>query len=245
MSTSATQTYAAEPRTATGSKATAKLRAEGKVPLTLTKAGKPSQLFAIEKSAADHLARHVVHLCHLQVKDGPTLTALRAEIATDCLNDSIQHIDLIEVDESSEVRVDVAVTPDARDCPGVKAGGIVEQRLRKLKVICKANAIPDALPLDLGDVQITETVFASKIKLPPGVRLAGSPNQPILTVVIPRQMLKAEEMAPATPAAGAEGAAAAPAAGDAKAADGKAPDGKAADAKAAPEAKPAGDAKKK
>ena len=49
----------------------------------------------------------------------------------------------IEVDEKSEIKVDVAIVPDARDCPGVKAGGIVELRARKIKVICKANAIPD------------------------------------------------------------------------------------------------------
>jgi large subunit ribosomal protein L25 len=253
MSTAATLSYPAEPRSQTGSKAAAKLRAAGRVPVTVTKPGQPSQLLSLDLKSANHLAAHVVHLLKLEVKGGATLTALRAEIVTDCLTDHIQHIDLIEVDEKSEIKVDVAIRPDARECPGVKAGGIVEQRLRKLRVQCKANAIPDVLELDLGDVQITETVFASKVKLPAGVRLAVSPTQPILTVVIPREMLKAEEKAAATPAADGATPAAAGAAGeakpgDAKAAAGAAGDAKAGDAKAAdakPGAKPAGDAKKK
>ena len=212
--------YPAEPRTLTGSKAAQKLRASGKVPLTVTKPGKPSQLLTIDVKSANHLAAHVVHLCKLEVAGGATVTALRAEISTDCMTDAIKHIDLIEVDEKSEIRVDVAVHPDARNCPGVKAGGIVEQRMRKVKVLCKANAIPDALELDLGDVQITETVFADKIKLPPGVKLAVPPKQPVLTVVIPREMLKAEEKVVAAPTA--EAAAAAAAAGPAPAAEGEA-----------------------
>jgi large subunit ribosomal protein L25 len=221
---SATISYPAEPRTATGSKAAQKLRQQGKVPLTVTKPGKPSQLLTLDVKSAQHLAAHVVHLCKLEVKGAGVVTALRAQIDTDCLTDAIKHIDLIEVDEKSEIRVDVAVHPDARNCPGVKAGGIVELRARKIKVICKASAIPDALELDLGETQITETVFADQIKLPAGVKLAVPPKYPILTVVIPREMLKAEEkvVAAATPAEGAaaataEGAAAPAAAGDAKA----------------------------
>ncbi len=256
MSTSATLSYPAEPRNETGSKAAAKLRSAGRVPVTLTKRGKPSQLLSLDVKSANHLAKHVVHLLKLELSGGATLTALRAEIATDCLTDHIQHIDLIEVDESSEIKVDVAIQPDARECPGVKAGGIVELRMRKVRVICKANAIPDALPLDLGDVQITETVFASKLQLPAGVRLAVPATQPILTVVIPREMLKAEEKVAATPAGeGATPMAAAAGdakAGDAKAGDAKTPAGAAAktgDAKTAAggksDAKPAGDAKKK
>lgn len=235
---SATLSYPAETRTETGSKAAQKLRSQGKVPLTVTKAGKPSQLLTIDVKSAQHLAAHVVHLCKLEVKGAGVVTALRAEVSTDCLTDAIKHIDLIEVDEKSEIRVDVAVHPDARNCPGVKAGGIVEQRARKIKVLCKANAIPDALEVDLGDTQITETVFAEKLKLPAGVKLAVPPKYPILTVVIPREMLKAEEkvVAAATPeaaaAAGAEGAAAPAAAGDAKAPAAAAAPAAKADAKA-------------
>lgn len=232
---SSTLNYPAEPRTATGSKATAKLRLAGKVPVTVTKRGHASQLLSLDVKSAAHLAAHVVHLCRIDVQGAKPLTALRAEIVKDCLTDAVQHIDLIEVDEKSEVKVDVAVRPDARNCPGVKSGGIVEQRMRKVKVLCKANAIPDALELDLSDVEITETVFASKIKLPAGVKLAVPATQPVLTIVIPREMLKAEEQVkPADgAAAAAAGTTAAPAAGDAKAADGAKP----ADAKA--EAKPA------
>ncbi|MBA2480612.1 MAG: 50S ribosomal protein L25 [Planctomycetes bacterium] len=225
---SATQSYPSHPRTDMGRKATAKLRASGKVPITIVKAGSPSRHASLDEGSANHLAAHVVHLCKVDV-EGKSITVLRSEIVKNCLTDKIQHIDLIAVDEKSDIKVDVFVRPDARNCPGVKAGGIVEQRMRKVRVQCKANAIPDELELDLSDVQITETVYADKITLPAGVKLAVPPKQPVLTVVIPRQMVAAETAtAGATPAAGAAPADGAAAAGDAKAAEGAKPDAKAA-----------------
>jgi large subunit ribosomal protein L25 len=161
------------------------------------------------------------------------------------MTDRIKHIDLQEVDENSEIKVDVAVVPDSRNCPGVKAGGIVELRARTVKVRCRANAIPDQLPVDLSEVQLQDSITVSKITLPKGVTLITSTKTLLLSVVIPRGMKAAADEAAAAAAAPAEGeavpaavgpdgkplVAAAPAAAGAKpAAAGKAPAGEAKDA---------------
>ncbi len=233
---SATNTYPAQARTTLGTRAAAKLRAAGTIPVTVSRPGHNSTHLQIDEKSAAHLAAHVVHLCKLDVA-GKELIALRAAVVKNCLTDKVEHIDLIEVDEKSEIKVEVAIHPDARNCPGVKAGGIVEQRARKIKVFCKVNAIPDRIDLDLGEVQITETVYAEKLKLPAGLKLASPGKTPILTIVIPRQF-KVEEVAPAA------GTTATPAAAAAAPADGKAAAGAKPDAKAAAKA-PAADAKKK
>lgn len=230
---STTLSFAATPRANLGSTATAKLRKEGQVPATLSRPGQASVHLAFEVKTATEIATKVVHLCRIEV-EGKPVTALRGEIVMDCITDQIKHIDLIQVDEKSEIKVDVAVIPDARNCPGIKAGGIVEQTLRTIAVKCKASAIPDSLTLDLADVQLTDVVLVEKVKLPAGVTLVTPGKKPLLSVVIPRGLKVAEE---AKAAEGAEGAAAAtPAVG----ADGKpapAADAKAGDAKAAPAAK--------
>jgi large subunit ribosomal protein L25 len=224
--------YSAQPRTALGTTAATKLRAAGLVPVTISKRGQPSRHLAIDVKQANHLNSHVVHICEVKVGD-ETITALKGAVAIDCLKDNIQHIDLQAVDAHSEIVVDVAIIPDARECPGVKTGGIVEQRLRKIKVAVKADSIPDSLPLDLSKLNMGENIQAAQVPLPKGLRLVTAPKTLVLSVVIPRA-IKVEEEKPAEAAA----AAAAPAAGDAA----KAGDAKAGDAKA--DAK-AGDAKKK
>lgn len=231
---SATLSFAATPRTSLGSSATSHLRKAGQVPATLSRPGQASVHLAIEAKAAAELDAKVVHLCHIEVAGKP-VTVLRGEIVKDCISDQIQHIDLIQVDEKSEIKVNVAVIPDARNCPGIKAGGIVEQTLRTIAVKCKATAIPDSLAIDLGDVQLTDVVLVEKVKLPAGVTLVTPGKKPLLSVVIPRGLKVAEE-AKAAEGAAAEGAAATPAVGadgkPAPAADAKAGDAKGGDAKA-------------
>lgn len=223
-------TFTAAARTSTGGSAARLLRAEGKVPVTLSRPGKPSVHLALDNKTAEELAHKVVHLCNVTFGT-ETVTALKGAVSRHCIKDNIEHLDLIQVDEKSEIKVDVNVVPDARNCPGVKAGGIVEQRLRKVKVKCKANAIPDSIGINLDDVQIMQTVYANKLTMPKGVSLLTNPKLPVLSVVITRGMAK-------TDAAATDAAAADPKAAAKPAAKAAAP---AADPKAA--AKP--DAKKK
>ncbi len=223
-------TFTASLRTSTGGSAARALRAEGKVPVTLSRPGKPSAHLAFENKFAEELAHKVVHLCNLTFGT-ETVTVLKGAVSRHCIKDNIEHIDLIQVDEKSEIKVDVNVVPDARNCPGVKAGGIVEQRLRKVKVKCKANAIPDSIGINLDDVLIMQTVYANKLTMPKGVTLLTNPKLPVLSVVITRGMNKTDTAATDAAAAADPKAAAkaAPAAAGAKpAAAGKAADPKAA-----------------
>jgi large subunit ribosomal protein L25 len=238
---SSINTYPVQNRTGLGSSAAINLRKSGIVPVTVSRPGKPSAHLQVDEKSANHLAANVVHLCKLDV-DGKAFTALRGEISKDVLTDRIKHIDLIEVDEKSEIKVDIAVIPDARNCPGIKAGGIVELRARKVTVRCPANAIPDSVSFDLSEVELQQSVNVGALKLPKGVTLVTPAKQLLLSVVIPRGMKAlADEADAAKLAAGATVApGATPAAGDAaKAGDAAAKPG---DAKAAA---PAADAKKK
>lgn len=229
---SAILTFATVARTETGGKAAKKLRATGHIPVTISRPGKPSTLVSLDRKSATQFDRKVVHLARFEI-DGKPITVLRSEIVRDVLKDSLTHIDVIEVDEKAMIKVDVAVVVDARNCDGVKAGGIVEQRLRKVRVECPANAIPDSIEVRIDDVQLMQTVLADRLVLPKGVKLVTPAKQPLLSVVIPRGMAKVDEAAAAAPVEGA----AAPADADAKAAAPAATDAKA--------AAPAKDAKKK
>ena len=245
---SAIITFTAIARTETGGKAAAKLRVAGKVPVTVSRPGKPSTLLSFDTKNAVQFDRKVVHLAKLDFGSSP-ITVLRSVIARDVLKDTITHIDVIEVDEKATIKVDVAVVVDARNCDGVKAGGIVEQRMRMVKVQCPANAIPDSIEIRIDNVQLMQTILAERLVLPKGVKLVTPAKNPLLSVVIPRGMAKVDD---AAVVAGAEGAAApaagAPAAAGAKGAAAPAAAAGAKGAAAAPAkgaAAPAKDAGKK
>lgn len=239
---SAMHTYEAEARTAVGTSAAIKQRKAGRVPVTINKRGAPSRHATIAKDQAAHLIKNVVHLCKVKIgKD--EITALKGAVATHCLEDYIEHIDLQEVDAKSEIAVEVALLLKSDDCPGVKSGGIIEQRLRTVKVRCPANAIPDVIEVDLSKVEVMASLYVKDIVLPKGVTLATRKDLTVLSIVIPRWMKKDEAEATAATAEGAaapaEGAAAAAKPGDAKAAGAKPGDAKAPAAGAKPDAKAA------
>jgi large subunit ribosomal protein L25 len=228
--------YALSSRATTGTSETQKLRAAGQVPVTITRKGKDSLHAAIDAKQAEHLVANVIHLCEVDL-DGARLSTLKGAVQRHCLSSQLQHIDLLAVDAASEVKVEVAIIAEMATAPGVKAGGIGEWRHRSIPVRCPANAIPAHITADLTNLAIQQTLTASQLPLPAGVKLACKADYPVITVVIPRAMKTAEAAATpaagttATPAAGAAPAAAKP--GDAKAAAPAA--GKA----AAPAAKPA------
>ena len=199
--------FTASTRTSLGSMSAKTLRTAGKVPVTLSRPGKASLHLQVENKTAEDMAK-VLHLAKLTI-GSETVTVLRGEISRHCIKDNIEHVDLIQVDEKSEIKVDVNVVPDARNCPGVKAGGIVEQRLRRVRVRCKANAIPDSIGVNLDDVQIMQTVYANKLVLPKGVTLLTNPKQTVLSIVITRGMAKTEAPVDADPKAAAKAPAAA------------------------------------
>ncbi len=200
---SAIHTYEAETRTAIGTNAARKQRAGGRVPVTLSKRGAPSRHVTIAADQATHLIKNVVHLCKVKI-GADEFTALKGDVAVHCLQDYVQHIDLQEVDAKSEITVEVAIHPLSDECPGVKSGGIVEQRLRSVKVRCPANAIPDRIDLDLSKTEVMTSVYVKDLVMPKGSTLATRRDLTVLSIVIPRWMKK-DEAAAAT----AEGAVAA------------------------------------
>jgi len=224
---SAIQSYPCQPRSEFGKKAAQRLRASGQVPVTISRPGQASHQLAIAAKAAAHLDANVVHLCRISVGD-TTVTTLRGDVVKDVMSEKVIHIDLLEVDEKATIDVEVAVRPLAGNCPGVKAGGVVELRQRRVSVRCPALAIPDFVDADLAEVQLMQTILVGTIKLPAGVTMLTDAKKPLLSVVIPRGMKKGDEDAAAAAATAAAASAegekkdgeAAPAAGKA---DAKAP----------------------
>jgi large subunit ribosomal protein L25 len=115
--------------------------------------------------------------------------------------------------------------------PGIKKGGAVNIVVHALDVLAPAEAIPEAITIDLSGMDFHDSVHVSSIKLPEGCRPYDTRTDFTLVTVVPPTVLKEET--PAAAAATAEGAAAAPAAGAAAPAPGAAAPAKGAAAPAA------------
>jgi large subunit ribosomal protein L25 len=148
------------------------------------------------------------------------------------------HVDFLRLGEGATIRVRVPVRVRNADLsPGVKRGGTVNIVAHSVEVQCPAEAIPEAIEVDLTGLEINYSKHLSDIELPANVRVIGRADPTLVTIVPPSGY--AEEIKAAQEAAAAAAAAAA-----APAAPGAAAPGAAPGAAAAPAAGAGGGAEK-
>jgi len=234
-----------------------KLRRAGRVPATIYgRLAKPQNLEVNSKEFADLLHHSASEnlLVDLSVENDARSKrlALVQEIQHHPLDGKVLHVDFHEVAENEKVTVQVPVETTG-EAVGVKAGGVLEHVLFKLKVRCLPKDLPEQIVVDVTSLEIGKSFHIADIKVPEGVEILGDKHITVVAVATPR----AEEevvAAEAAPAAGdvemtkekkEEGAEAAPAgkAGEKAPAKGDAKAAAAGDKKA--EAKPDAKAEKK
>ena len=194
--------FTAAKRDQFGSKATRRYRDAGQIPVTIATNGGESQHLLVSTGDAFALKRQTSHVVTLKV-DGQDHQVLVKQVEIDALTDRPVHADLVAVTPEKVVTVDVRVTPNTKvDCPGLTAGGLLEQALRRVTIRCPAGLIPDHLIADLTGVKLGQTVYAESLQLPEGASLVTRPRAALLTIIKTRGMRRAE----ATSEEGGEGA---------------------------------------
>jgi large subunit ribosomal protein L25 len=145
------------------------------------------------------------------------------EIQFHPITDRITHIDFLEIHPEKEVVIDIPVKVKGTS-EGVREGGRLIQKLRKLKISALMNKLPDNVEIDITPLKIGDSVRVGNLKQD-GVTFLDSANNIVVGVRVTRAVVEEVVAAPATGAvAGAAPAAGAvPAAGAAPAAAGATP----------------------
>lgn len=115
------------------------------------------------------------------------------------------HVDFLRVTANTIVHVNVPIKFINDDkSPGLKKGGVLNVVHHEIELICKAEAIPEILEVDLTDTEIGHAFHLDAIQLPAGAKhSSGEAGYTIATLLAPRLEVEEETTAPA--AEGAEG----------------------------------------
>jgi len=134
-----------------------------------------------------------------------------------------QHVDFMRVTSDTRITVEVPVHfLNEEECPGLKRGGVINVVRYNVEVVCGIDNIPQGFDLDLTGLDIGDSIHASKLVLPEGVRLTITDRDFTIATVAAPTVVSEEETA-AEAAAGvvpAEGEAV-PAEGEAAPAEGE------------------------
>ncbi|MES2800884.1 MAG: 50S ribosomal protein L25 [Bdellovibrionota bacterium] len=141
--------------------------------------------------------------------------ALIKSVQVNPLSRRPEHVDFFALDLSKAVRVSVEIKIEGKPI-GLAEGGLLNIVMRSVEVECLPTAIPDFLTLDVSNLGVGDSLHASELTMPAGVKLISRPEVTLAAVV------EQEDEAVVAPVAAAAAAPAA-AAGAKPAAGAKAP----------------------
>lgn len=146
-------------RESVGKKATKALRNAGKVPCVVYGGEKPLHFSAEELAFRDLVYTPNAHTVVVELEDGQKVDAVMQDIQFHPVTDKILHIDFYQLFADKEVTMDIPVRLQGNS-PGVRNGGRLLFRKRKLAI----RALPDKLP-DFFDVDISKLKIGQNISV--------------------------------------------------------------------------------
>jgi len=168
------------------------LRYEGKVPAVLY-GGKKQYHFAVSAADLKSLVYTPdVHFVDLDL-DGQKFKAIIQEMQFHPLNDLIRHIDFLELDDKKEVVMNIPIALTGTS-PGVRSGGKLLQKLRKLRVKALPNHIPQQIEVSLNALEVGKSVRVEEIKIE-NARVLNNGDDTIVSVGMSRALRQAEQEA--------------------------------------------------
>ena len=205
---------AADSRATQGKGARRRLRRSGKVPAILYGGEGEAQNITLDQQNLMTLVdkeKFYSSIISLKI-DGKPQPALVKDVQMHPAKNQVVHVDLQRVLEDQPLRLHLPIHfLNESTAPGVKLqGGTVSHLRTDIEISCLPKDLPEALELDIGHLNIGDSIRLSELKLPDGVtipELGHGRDAPVVAIHAPRAQ---EEAEPA-----AEAAAAAPAAAEA------------------------------
>ena len=177
-------------RQAHGSREASRLRREGKLPGIVYGHGQEPTTVALALEELERALEEHSPILELDI-DGQSTTVLLKEIQYDHLGLAPIHVDFMRVDVNE--RVTVPVRLDYKGTPlGTLEGGIFEGILVDIEVETLAGSIPESIRVNVGELQIGQSIYVRDIVLPEGVKAMTSGDAIACTV---RAKLEEEEVA--------------------------------------------------
>ncbi len=203
-------TFAVEARQETGKGANRRLRAQGLVPGIVYGGGRSATPIAFDVAKFERLiaTSHSGHNTLIELAGHAGIagrTVIAKELQREAVRGRITHVDFYEVDLKTKIDVEVPIhlvgTP-----VGVVNGGVLDQQLRELELMCLPNAIPDSIEVDVSGLDLGSNLHVRDLVVPAGVDVVSDEDLTVATVLIPRG-LRDEAAAPDAAAAAAAPAA--------------------------------------
>jgi large subunit ribosomal protein L25 len=186
----------AQARTELGKNANRRTRVQGSIPAILYGQNVDPINLALDSrlfhAAISKLGGDKTFMCKIQAESAGVadqLAVIRA-IQRDPVTERIIHLDLMRIDITKPIDIEVAVIGVGVPA-GLRDGGVLDQPLRTVHLRCLPTLVPAHLEVNIAPLGLGQSVHVSDLVLPEGVEVRNHGNEALFHVAIPR---KAEEV---------------------------------------------------
>lgn len=179
----------ATTRPETGKKATKATRKAGEVPCVIY-GGENVVHFSGKPLAFRELVyTPEFKLAEIEL-DGNVYKCILKDIQFHPVTDEILHIDFLQLVEGKPLKVMIPIKFKGQ-APGVKIGGRLTQKVRKVKVKTTPEKLVPELFVDISSLQLDQSVRIRDIEIKDGMEVMTSMSIPVATVETPRALRSA------------------------------------------------------
>lgn len=181
-------TLTAETGRATGTSASRRVRHDNQVPGVVYGAGKPSVSLTVDRRdfrLAMTTSAGVNAVIDLDV-DGDTDQVIVREIQRDPVRRDVIHVDFMRIDPTRPIELDVPLILVGEAKKVTVNGGMIEQRLNKIKVRANPNMIPGSIDVDVSEMTLDRSLLVKDLNLPEGLTCLSRPQLAVVTAELTR-----------------------------------------------------------
>jgi large subunit ribosomal protein L25 len=188
-------TLVAETGRTTGSAASRRLRANGKVPAVLYGRGAdPVSLTVDWRELRSALTTDKGLNALLTLKVGSKRTkALVKDLQRHPVRRDVLHVDFLSVDVDVVISTDVPIVLEGEATLVIREQGVVDQVMNAIVIQAKPDDIPGSLSVDVSELEIGHTITVADLELPPGVATEVDPEETVVTAQLTSLALAEEE----------------------------------------------------
>jgi len=184
----------ATKRVTSGSRASNRLRRDGRVPGVVYGTG-------IDPTAVHVSARDLYSVLHTEAGlnaiievdvDGANVLTVAREVQRHPVRGEIQHLDFIEVRMDTEIEAEVGVEYVGIPLAVREEGAILETIEASVSISALPTAIPSSIEVSIEDLDLGDTLKISDLPTIEGVTYLADVDSPLLTVVLPAAEVEPE-----------------------------------------------------
>jgi large subunit ribosomal protein L25 len=188
--------FAVERRDGKGKGKARKLRQRGLAPGVVYGGGREATAIAFDVAGLEKLLatshggiNTLIDLEGDSAASGRTVIA--KELQREAVRGEIIHGDFYEINLTEKIHVSVPIHLTGSPA-GVVLGGVLDQQLREVDLLCLPNAIPDDIEVDVSHLELGDSLHISDLSIPTGVEVDTDGTLTIATVIVPRGLKDGE-----------------------------------------------------